>query len=146
MVPDSVIWKRAYNRLALFIGADDKSNVLVGIFNVLVQDSYEIHASAPRAFRFPFVIHFLLNHHKLRFLIRHAPVTRNTPSQTKLPPCRHQHGGRRMPRRFTMQLDINIEGIVAASVAAALSPERLQPIIDKNMESAVTSAIQEQFN
>jgi len=45
-----------------------------------------------------------------------------------------------------MQLDINIEGIVAASVAAALSPERLQPIIDKNMESAVTSAIQEQFN
>lgn len=45
-----------------------------------------------------------------------------------------------------MQLDINIEGIVAASVAAALSPEKLQPIIDKNMESAVTSAIQEQFN
>ncbi|KNX77203.1 hypothetical protein DA83_03180 [Pseudomonas sp. 250J] len=45
-----------------------------------------------------------------------------------------------------MQLDINIEGIVAASVAAALSPEKLQPIISKNVESAVNSAIQEQFN
>ena len=45
-----------------------------------------------------------------------------------------------------MQLDINIEGIVADSVAAALSPEKLQPIIDKNVSSAVTSAIQEQFN
>lgn len=45
-----------------------------------------------------------------------------------------------------MQLDINIEGIVADSVAAALSPEKLQPIIDKNVQSAVTSSIQEQFN
>ncbi|WP_430310050.1 hypothetical protein [Pseudomonas sp. PONIH3] len=45
-----------------------------------------------------------------------------------------------------MQLDINIEGIVADSVAAALSPEKLQPIIDKNVESAVTSAIKEQFS
>ncbi|GLO05650.1 hypothetical protein PPUJ13061_55540 [Pseudomonas putida] len=45
-----------------------------------------------------------------------------------------------------MQLDINIEGIVAESVAAALSPEKLQPIIDQNVSSAVTSAIKEQFS
>ncbi|WP_331831798.1 hypothetical protein VUG52_16595 [Pseudomonas sp. LH21] len=45
-----------------------------------------------------------------------------------------------------MQLDINIDGIVADSVVTALSPEKLQPIIDKNVQSAVTSAIQEQFN
>ena len=51
-----------------------------------------------------------------------------------------------MPRRFTVQLDINIEGIVAASVAAALSPEKLQPIIEKNVESTVKRAIEEQFS
>ncbi|MBA6096373.1 hypothetical protein H4C80_04330 [Pseudomonas juntendi] len=45
-----------------------------------------------------------------------------------------------------MLLDINIEGIVAESVAAALSPEKLQPIIDKNIEGAVTSAVKEQFS
>lgn len=45
-----------------------------------------------------------------------------------------------------MQLDINIEGIVAASVAAALSPEKLQPIIEKNVESTVKRAIEEQFS
>ncbi len=45
-----------------------------------------------------------------------------------------------------MQLDINIEGIVAAAVAAALSPEKLQPIIEKNVESTVKRAIEEQFS
>ncbi|HBK47954.1 MAG TPA: hypothetical protein DDZ74_01025 [Pseudomonas sp.] len=45
-----------------------------------------------------------------------------------------------------MQLNINIEGIVADAVAAALSPEKLQPIIEKNVSSSVTSAIQEQFS
>lgn len=45
-----------------------------------------------------------------------------------------------------MQLDINIEGIVATAVAAALSPEKLQPIIEKNVESTVKRAIEEQFS
>lgn len=45
-----------------------------------------------------------------------------------------------------MQLDINIEGIVAESVAAALSPEKLQPIIEKNVASTVQRAIEEQFS
>ncbi|HEN8726638.1 TPA: hypothetical protein U8214_000486 [Pseudomonas putida] len=45
-----------------------------------------------------------------------------------------------------MQLDINIEGIVAESVAAALSPGKLQPIIEKNVESTVKRAIEEQFS
>ncbi|MCE0965631.1 hypothetical protein [Pseudomonas sp. NMI4491_12] len=45
-----------------------------------------------------------------------------------------------------MQLDINIEGIVAESVAAALSLEKLQPIIEKNVEATVKRAIEEQFS
>lgn len=45
-----------------------------------------------------------------------------------------------------MQLDINIEGIVAESVAAALSPEKLQPIIQSNVEETVKRAIESQFN
>ncbi|NTE96735.1 hypothetical protein [Agrobacterium tumefaciens] len=44
-----------------------------------------------------------------------------------------------------MQLDINIEKLVADSITAALSPEKLQPIIDKNVASAVEGAIGEQF-
>lgn len=45
-----------------------------------------------------------------------------------------------------MQLDINIEGIVAESVAAALSPEKLKPIIQSNVEETVRRAIESQFN
>jgi len=45
-----------------------------------------------------------------------------------------------------MQLDINIEGIVAESVAAALSPEKLRPIIQSNVEDTVKRAIESQFN
>ncbi|WP_430444883.1 MAG: hypothetical protein ACQZ2J_27695 [Pseudomonas piscis] len=45
-----------------------------------------------------------------------------------------------------MQLDINIEGIVAESVAAALSPEKLQPIIQSNVEDTVKRAIESQFS
>lgn len=44
-----------------------------------------------------------------------------------------------------MQLDINIEQIVADSVAASLTPEKLQPIIQKNLDAAVKDAIEDQF-
>lgn len=45
-----------------------------------------------------------------------------------------------------MQIDINIEQIVAESVAAALAPEKIQPIIQKNLDEAVKDAITEQFS
>ncbi len=44
-----------------------------------------------------------------------------------------------------MELNIDIESVVAQAVAAALAPERLQPIITKQVEKAVDSAIEEQF-
>lgn len=45
-----------------------------------------------------------------------------------------------------MQIDINIEQIVAESVAAALHPEKIQPIIEKNVQDAVKGAIEKQFS
>lgn len=44
-----------------------------------------------------------------------------------------------------MNIDINIEGLVADAVAAALAPEKLQPIIQANVEKAVKSAIDDNF-
>lgn len=44
-----------------------------------------------------------------------------------------------------MELNIDIESVVAQAVAAALAPERLQPIITKQVEKAVDNAIEEQF-
>lgn len=44
-----------------------------------------------------------------------------------------------------MNIDINIEQIVADAVGAALSPEKLQPIITTNVEKAVKSAIDDAF-
>lgn len=45
-----------------------------------------------------------------------------------------------------MQIDINIEQIVAESVAAALAPEKIQPIIQANLDKAVKDAIEDQFS
>lgn len=44
-----------------------------------------------------------------------------------------------------MELKINIEKMVADAITAKLSPEALQPIIDKNVGEAVQSAIEGQF-
>lgn len=44
-----------------------------------------------------------------------------------------------------MELNIDIESVVAQAVAAALHPERLQPIITTQVEKAVDRAIEEQF-
>lgn len=45
-----------------------------------------------------------------------------------------------------MKLEINIEQIVSDAVAAALAPEVIQPIITANVQKAVKTAIEEQFN
>lgn len=44
-----------------------------------------------------------------------------------------------------MELNIDIESVVAQAVTDALAPERLQPIITKQVEKAVDNAIEEQF-
>lgn len=44
-----------------------------------------------------------------------------------------------------MELNIDIEGLVAQAVAAALHPEKLQPLITANLDNAVKEAIDAQF-
>lgn len=44
-----------------------------------------------------------------------------------------------------MELNINIEDVVAKAVSAALSSEKLEPIIQANIDKAVKSAIESQF-
>jgi ATP-dependent Lon protease len=45
-----------------------------------------------------------------------------------------------------MEININIEEIVAEAVREALAPEKLQPIITSNVEKSVKSAIEESFS
>lgn len=45
-----------------------------------------------------------------------------------------------------MNIDFDIESLVANAVSAALTVEKLQPIITSNVEKAVKSAIDEQFS
>lgn len=45
-----------------------------------------------------------------------------------------------------MNIDINIETLVADAVAAALAPERMQPIIESKLEEVVKRAIESQFS
>ena len=44
-----------------------------------------------------------------------------------------------------MQIDLDIENMLADAVRNALSPEKMQPIIEANVSKAVRSAIEEQF-
>lgn len=45
-----------------------------------------------------------------------------------------------------MELNINIEEVVANAVTAALAPEKLEPIIQANIDKAIKSAIEGQFH
>lgn len=45
-----------------------------------------------------------------------------------------------------MELKLNIEDTLFSAIESALSPEKLQPIITKNVEEAISAVVRDQFN